>query len=348
MYLYANLDFEYELACEGHYIPARPILGVCRAWSRILRLLDGATEADYFDWEPGSKLSPNPSGNFIPWGLTPTVKKHLKTPENYPAVKAVRDVNSKVFSHRLEQALGLSLPGSCLITSLDELKLAVHQCPSDWVLKHPLGVGGRERCLGHQGELLQSAENWVRKRLEAGWTLVFEPWIYNSKEFSYHFDVHQEGGYQYHGHTELWTGNDGSYQGNLVSREENPGAPDWADRLCQSISEAGYWGPVGVDSMTNRPIMEINARYSFGRMALELGRHIPPEWTYAWWQPKREDVKIIQQQASEFPQGKSWSQGLYRLPDFLGQPPAFVLVAGSAEELTRERGRLIRSQKAEC
>ena len=341
MYLFANLDFEYELACEGHYIPARPILGVCRAWSRILRLLDGATEADYFDWEPGSKLPSKLSEDFIPWGVTPTVKKHLKTPETYPTVEAVKEVNSKVFSHRLEQHLGLALAGSCLVDTLDKLKQAVKQCPANWVLKHPLGVGGRERCLGHQGELLQSAENWARKRLGAGWTLVFEPWLYNSKEFSYHFDVHQEGGYRYYGHTELWTGNDGSYQGNLIAGQGKLHPPEWADRLCRSVREAGYWGPLGVDAMENRPVMEINARYSFGRMALELGRLIPQEWTYAWWQPKREDVKDVQRQAAGFPQGKSWSAGLYRLPDFLGQPPAFVLVAGSAAQLTQVRDRLL-------
>ena len=63
-----------------------------------------------------------------------------------------------------------------------------------------------------------------------------------------------------------------------------------------------------------RPIMEINARYSFGRMALELFRRVPEGWSLFWWHPKARELRAVEEKAREYPE--RWAPGVYRLPLF--------------------------------
>jgi hypothetical protein len=79
------------------------------------------------------------------------------------------------------------------VSTFEQLQQAVRDCPHDWVLKHPFGFSGRERRLGKRARISDSAAGWARRKLSRGWTLLFEPWVEERRDASYHFDILPEG-----------------------------------------------------------------------------------------------------------------------------------------------------------
>ena len=325
--IFANLDFEEELACEGSYRISPKLAATSHLWRYLLRLLPNAQTSEC--WEPTSSMDkldrPTPKA-FHFWGVTPTVLElgsRLGLSSHLPDLSAVRLVNSKLFSHQIEHDLGVALPYSRLVSTLPELEQSVSECPHDWVLKHPLGFSGRERAVGKASRISDSALGWARKRLQAGWTLLFEPWLEEKVEWSFHFDLTISGEIIDCGFTELRSDAGGVYRGNMVdpNSEPEPAHLQVAREVARKVSEEGYWGPLGIDTMLGRlgeevfyrPLTEINARTSFGRMTLELARHLPANFCYSWWHPRRADLPKVPR-APEL--HSACSEGVFRLPEW--------------------------------
>jgi len=279
-----NLDFEYELA--GRTLPP----AVSERWRHVLRVLPEAREAQCLD-----PAAPEPvPGRLLPWGVTPRVVA-LAPRQEFPDPAVVREVNDKRFSHELERRLGIALPYARVVTTLEELESAVQECPHDWVLKHPFGVSARERAVGKAGRLSDSGRGWARRQLQT-WSLVFEPWVEPRSDFSLHFDVGRGGEVCFVGHCQLVADPGGVYRGNRVE----PGAPvpnsvwDRAHEAVAAVAGRGYWGPVGLDAFTGslagepvvRPLVEINARFTFGRLTLALRDWLPEGWSLLWSHPR--------------------------------------------------------------
>lgn len=271
-----NLDFEYELAgADGSAVASQT-----QRWQSILQLLPQS--------EP-----------LLVWGVTPRTARLAPSPDYFPPVELVREVNDKRFSHRLEKRLGIELPHSSILESLDQLRAAVENCPYPWVLKHPLGFSGRERVVGKAGLLSDSGWGWARRKFSQGWTLLFEPWVDPRQDFSLHFNIERGGICHFLGHCELIGDPSGVYRGNRVIASSRPDATalHWATRVAQEVADLGYWGPVGIDAFSGllegrevlRPLVEINARYSFGRLTLALRDWIPEGWSLLWWHPRPAD-----------------------------------------------------------
>lgn len=271
-----NLDFEYELAG----VDGSAVADQSQRWRSILQLLPQT--------EP-----------LLVWGVTPRTAQLAPGPDYFPPVDLVREVNDKRFSHRLEKRLGIDLPHSCVVESLDQFRAAVENCIYPWVLKHPLGFSGRERVVGKAGLISDSAWGWARRKFSHGWTLVFEPWAEPRQDFSLHFTIERDGTSQFVGHCELVSDPGGVYRGNRViaSSLPDPEAMQWGHRVVRELAELGYWGPVGIDAFSGflgelavlRPLLEINARYSFGRLTLALRDWIPAGWSLLWWHPRPAD-----------------------------------------------------------
>lgn len=338
---WANLDFEEELAGPKSYRISPSMLEVLERWRFLLRLLPGARSARCLE---GPEERPEgPIEKLWLWGVTATglsVAKGLGLAEHFPALEAVRQVNDKLFSHSLEVDLELALPFAQRIDTLEALSKAVADCPHDWVLKHPLGFSGRERAVGKIGVLSDSARGWARRRITAGWSLLFEPWVEDKKELSLHFDLSREGQVRYLGHTELLSDAGGVYRGNAVCAGQRASASflEPAHRIAKEVSSKGYWGPLGIDAMSGRlgdapvlrPLTEINARYSFGRMALELGRFLPSGCSYSWHHPRRADPAL----PKLLPLPSVPAAGCYALPQWLDpelKTGTYVLVGGDSD-----------------
>lgn len=238
------------------------------------------------------------ASRLVSWGVTPRTVElagKLGLEQSFPSVEIVREINDKRFSHKLAQELDIALPYSEIAVSTGGLKKAIRSCPYDWVLKHPFGVSARERVLGKAGEISPSALGWAEKQFEQQWGLVFEPWVERAQEFSIHFEIEPSTQVRYLGQCELVTDQGGVYRGNRVL----PGIQDdeaaaRALEAAQELARRGYWGPVGIDAFRGklgtqnilRPLVEINARYSFGRLTLALAEMIPKQWCCFWWHPK--------------------------------------------------------------
>ena len=299
----ANLDFEYELAAplQGH--PATLPNHFSSRWRWILRLLPQARQAECLD--PNAFERHGTAQDLVVWGVTPRTTRlaeSLGLVEHFPAVDLVRQVNDKRFSHALEQQLGIALPHSQVVESLEQFRSAVEFCPHDWVLKHPLGFSARERVVGKSRHISDSAWGWTRRKLSQHWTLLFEPWANQRQDFSLHFEVDRSGAVRFLGQCQLISDPGGVYRGNSVDPTlvPKPQALECGHQVAGRLARMGYWGPVGLDAFSGllgdrpvlRPLVEINARCSFGRLALALRNWIPQDWCHLWWHPGPAHPKI--------------------------------------------------------
>lgn len=330
LYALANLDFEYELA--GRTLPP----SLARRWRHVLRLLPGARAASCLD--PGDFLG-SLDGPLLAWGVTPRVLQ-LAPEQEFPSPEVVSRVNDKRFSHQLERRFGVELPYARLVASLEELDEAVNECPYDWVLKHPLGMSARERAVGKRGRISDSGRGWARKQL-VHWSLLFEPWVEPRRDFSLHFQIDRDGSVQFVGHCQLLPDPGGVYRGNQVlpGQEVSDRALACGRQVAGELAQLGYWGPVGIDAFEGmlgdqsvlRPLVEINARYSFGRLTLALRDWLPEGWCLLWSHPK-------QPVEAHPPLPPDPLPGAYGLPvevDPEGTVGTVLIVAPNPEELSR-------------
>lgn len=323
---WANLDFEAELAATKSYKAAPINEALCQRWSHVLTLLPEARSSHCLEG-----LYPEIDGKFeqlVAWGTTP---RSLELADRLgaapgPDLELVREINDKRYSHRLEKSLGVALPHSQIVDSLDQLEQAAQSCPFDWVLKHPLGYSGRERIFGKAHQLSDSARGWGRKKMLQGWSLLFEPWVDRQHDFSMHFAISRSGQPRYLGWCSLVSDISGGYRGNFVNRESeiDPRAVEVGHQVAAHLAAQGYWGPVGLDALSGhlgstvvlRPLVEINARYSFGRLSLALADWLPQGWSYLWWHPSRAEAHLVPEKLPPLPDigSSSLQPGIYQLP----------------------------------
>ncbi len=350
----ANLDFELELAEGPNYKTRASMLRLGERWGSILRLLPEAREAECLLPEAlrdGFEFA-GPASSLLVWGVTERVRAlalRLGLGEaEFPSEAAVLQANDKLVSHELEQRLGVALPGSVVISSVEQLRSVVEECPYDWVIKHPLGFSALERMVGKAGVLSHSPLGFARIRLEKGWKLLFEPWVEGSRGFSHHYQIARDGSFVFVGECGLLTDPGGVHRGNRITQgESDPRLLEVGGRVCGEMAALGYWGPLGLDGLEGtlggeqvfRPLLEINARYSFGRLTLALRDWIPEGWTCTWWHPRAVDAERLPAVLSPLPSLAEgpWEAGLYALPACAdpGQSSGTaLLIAPTLERLT--------------
>jgi hypothetical protein len=313
----ANLDFEHELAGAVRPLPQ----GVLERWRYLLRLLPGMAKAHCLPPQADLSLEP-PVWQLLLWGVTPrtyALAQSLGIADQFPSPEVVRKVNHKGFSHQLERDLKIDLPGSAEVTTFGELERAVKNCPHDWVLKHPFGFSGRQRMLGKRGQLSESAAGWSRRQFSQAWSLVFEPWVYDRQDSSTHFHLHPTGQIEWIGFTRMLIDSSGVYRGTQVlPLGSSEPSLDCLLEVAARVASQGYFGPLGIDSFSgsfegqpcNRPLVEINARYSFGRLALALRDWLPSDCSYVWHHPKQP----LASPPPPLPLAAQVGSGLYGLP----------------------------------
>jgi hypothetical protein len=273
--LLPNIDLEYSLGAGLKPLKPTHQRALRQRWAHILRLVGAPTDEALLD-AASEPLSPHQ--RLIPWGVDAQVHQ-IAPHQRWPATQIVALVNSKATSHAIERSLGCALPHSALIRSLDEARAAASSCPHRWVLKHPFGVSGRERALGQAHQIDPNALRWTQRQLDAGATLVFEPWLDEIQETSLHYFITSDGAIELLGVARLLCDTTGTLRGHQV--DDDLGEPEWEPTTREAVAQIaalGYHGPVSLDAMTGhlgahhiiRPLTEINARHTFGRLAIEL------------------------------------------------------------------------------
>jgi hypothetical protein len=237
----------------------------------------------------------------VPWGWTNSLTSIGKS---YgfrclaPPPDVVRRVNSRAFRLGLEHNWKVGLPGSAAVGSVSELESLLSKEGNrarGWLLKANFGMSGRESLRGRGTVLDASSRNWVQKRLSTG-PVVFEPVVERLAEAGIQFEIPQVGTPELVGVTPLLVDQSGTYRGSRFACP--PGELEaWAPaneaglRTAMHIQRLGYFGPLGIDAMQYldeaghvrlRPLQDLNARYTMGRLALGFRRILRPGWNGSW------------------------------------------------------------------
>lgn len=170
------------------------------------------------------------------------------------------------------------------------------------VVKASLGIAGGNALRLFEPEPSTAQVCWLKKTLGEGRLAVVEPWMEREVDFSVQLEMSAEG-LRLCGYTGLITDARGQFQANTASPGYAkkipanalrcfPETPDIANQchdlygeifagLETELQRAGYTGPLGVDAFVYReadgrrrlkPVVEINPRYTMGRLNVELMR----------------------------------------------------------------------------
>jgi uncharacterized ferritin-like protein (DUF455 family) len=174
------------------------------------------------------------------------------------------------------------------------------------VVKEAIGLAGHNAIRLWEPEMLETQRRWMANALARGRQLVVEPWLDRALDFSVQLEMTTEG-LKVCGYTGLVNDRKGQYQANWAApghRRRIPSQvaallrqpPDVDARLRQlyahlfglleaELRRADYLGPVGIDALVYRtaagdcrlkPVVEINPRYTMGRLTVELMEHTCP------------------------------------------------------------------------
>ncbi len=171
------------------------------------------------------------------------------------------------------------------------------------VAKESLGLAGANSLRLWEPELLPAQLQWLTSALRDGRTVVIEPWRERVVDFSVQWEM-QSRRLKLCGFTGLLVDRRGQYLGNwaephsqrlpsavlgLFPQEISRGLPALFERIRHRLEihlrDGGFRGPVGMDAFVYResdgtarlkPVVEINPRFTLGRVLLELMRRVAP------------------------------------------------------------------------
>lgn len=248
---------------------------------RHLAEVDGLRSPRLVSGDLDSLLAPSP--RVVSWATTS---------------ESARRVNHRGFALECARQLGVALPGSRLVASIDELSEHLGlpgtlRASTEWVVKAPHSAAGRWRFRGSGAAMRRRHDVRTLENLFQNFgPLVFEPWLERLDDFGTLGTV-TESGLEEHGvHRQLVDGG-GRFTGIELPAELEPSESALLARTRHAVADelraAGYIGPFSIDAWRARtrdgdivfnPLGEINARMSFGLLARTLverlsepGRH---------------------------------------------------------------------------
>ena len=174
------------------------------------------------------------------------------------------------------------------------------------VVKQALGLAGHNAIRLWEPEILPAQRQWLAHALRNGRQLVVEPWLERELDFSIQLEMGPRG-LNLCGYTGLINDRKGQFLANWAEADYSRCLPakvaasfrapsDISGRLQRLYSEifslledelqrVGFVGPVSIDALVYRtpqgdcrlkPVVEINPRYTMGRLTLELMKHACP------------------------------------------------------------------------
>lgn len=174
------------------------------------------------------------------------------------------------------------------------------------VVKQALGLAGQSAIRLWEPNLLEPQRRWLARAVEGSRQLVVEPWLERELDFSAQLEMSPRG-LHLCGFTGLINDRRGQFQANWAEPDHPHRLPtravallgepaefatrlqrlygDIFARLETELRRAGHVGPVGIDAFIYRapagecrlkPVVEINPRYTMGRLTVELMRRTRP------------------------------------------------------------------------
>lgn len=196
------------------------------------------------------------------------------------------------------------------VRSLDEALAAVEAIRERGhhkvVVKRAYGLAGGNMIRLWEPAILEAQRAWMINALKNGGALVVEPWLERELDFSVQLEM-GKGGLKLCGYTGLMTDHKGHFQANwaepnharrilsgvevklkehrAISKRLQDLYENVFGELEKSLENADYSGPVGIDAFVYRtrqgecrlkPVVEINPRYTMGRLTVELMKRVMP------------------------------------------------------------------------
>lgn len=221
----------------------------------------------------------DPSASVLYWSPTPRTLRMTQelglSPPEVPAFEVLQEVNRRSFG----RALGIGVSGGSWISSAEDWRafLTSDPLPGPWLLKPEFGASGRGQFRVRVPEEVSKLE----PRLQAAWgrgeTLRLEPHLLVDQEVSVAAWVSPQGELRLGAVCEQrvdprgqWLGSQ-RLEANQVARAEAFLLP-WASTVAEALTQAGYFGPFGLDAIWAGPVgqprtwnlLEVNARASMG------------------------------------------------------------------------------------
>jgi hypothetical protein len=310
-----NFDFEHRLANDGWNSPAALIrrnAELSLAWLCAARSGDWLWQPDGSAIEVIGGESPDQwsIGRTVrdwrmievpvvlePWGWSRSWHGEASSRHGVPkppSWEVVRLVNGRDYRALLEQNLFADSPGTpVIVRDVDELGTVFGELGTDlgWVVKSRWGMSGRQQRRGC-GMPDERVRAWMVERIRREGAVVVEPWLQIVAEGGAQWLLPAEGEPVWLGLTELEVDPRGQPRGCWTAAK--PGSlwtDDWqaetreaTRRVARRVQADGYFGPLGIDvaltgedgaELRLRPLQDLNARWTMGRLALEGSR-----WLY--------------------------------------------------------------------
>jgi uncharacterized ferritin-like protein (DUF455 family) len=200
----------------------------------------------------------------------------------------------------------VGLPVDSLAKALDAIAAIRARGHHKAVVKEALGLAGHNAIRLWEPEISEAQRRWMENATEKGRQLVVEPWLERVQDFSVQLEM-TDRGLQLRGYTGLINDRRGQFQANYAAPNYDRRIPaevtkcfrkpaDIVARLHYlyeqifsllevELRRAGFLGPIGIDAFVYRtsqgecrlkPIVEINPRYTMGRLTVELMKHTAP------------------------------------------------------------------------
>jgi hypothetical protein len=234
---------------------------------------------------------------FTPWGWTRSaveLGRWSGAQVEHPDLEVISAVNSKLWSFALEQQLGIAIHGSGIASGIEELAVLISEsCPGagdKWVIKSPFGFAARDRVLGRGPRMEYPQAEWARRQFNKQHRLLFQPWLDVKREYGIVMQLRSSGEIAVLGISDLQTNDAGTGKGYLLGRKIDPGRlrelEDIAGVVGRHLLKEGYYGPAGIDALEHTggllPLLEVNARYTMGFVAVAVERHLSPDEPFFW------------------------------------------------------------------
>lgn len=236
----------------------------------------------------------------VPWGWTDDVRRLCDKygwTRNDPADDAVGKANSRRCSAALEQEwhCGLDLAGAATTLAEVEHLISRHGESARWVIKAEFGMSGRERLIG-TGSPTVTDRNWIDRHLKSDGVVFYEPWVERVEEAGIQIQIPREGAPELIGVVPMFVNHLGQYAGSQFQTSDPASLARWdhaieiAIRAAERVRQIGYFGPLGIDAMRYRdgetircrPLQDINARWTMGRLSLGFRRLLPARLDGYW------------------------------------------------------------------
>jgi hypothetical protein len=275
-----------NLDCEAHWAGValpEPILRRISLYATLFAACApdaGGGDVPHDVWVP-ARVEPHRLIAHARW--TPPIV-HSAAPPSAPdlawADLRARAANDRSGTLAIAAALGVALPGACVVGSLAELDDRVARLAGPWVCKARWTAAGRDRARG-TGIPGGGLRTQVGRLLDRLGPLVLEPWLDRTLDIGVCGELSATGVTLAEPHRLI-----SDARGGFVGIELAPIDRAIAEELHQVARAAalqlaertGYRGPFAIDAFVYRdrhghqlhPLCELNARHSFGWVARAL------------------------------------------------------------------------------